>query len=146
MGRKRIMRIPIWARYSLVAAVGVGLFLSKGAWLGAATGDYVVAQKPLYMGEQVPPLMMMVMSRDEQLFNKAYSDYSDLDGDGVLDTTYTDEFAYSGYFDSKLCYSYSSNQFKSAAVAAGTNGHSCAGSSHWSGNFLNWSTMSRLDI
>src|SRR5690606_25946572 len=95
-------------------------------------------------------------SRDEQLFNKAYPDYTDLDGDGQLDTTYQDKFDYSGYFDSGLCYSYSTsnNRFKAAAVATDLDGngkaHECGtGSGNttlWSGNFLNWISMSRIDV
>jgi type IV pilus assembly protein PilY1 len=116
--------------------------------LRAALGDYDISQEPLYTKQSQPPLMMMVMSRDEQLFNKAYSDYSDLNEDGILDTTYLDAFEYGGYFDSKLCYTSSSTGatgvFKAAAKAAGANGHSCSG--QWSGNFLNWVTMSRLDV
>ncbi|KAA9003538.1 pilus assembly protein PilC [Stenotrophomonas cyclobalanopsidis] len=112
--------------------------------LHAALGDYDIAQEPLYTKQSQPPLMMMVMSRDEQLFNKAYSDYSDLNEDGTLDTTYLDTFEYGGYFDSNLCYAYASGVFKASAAAGGANKHSC--SSAWSGNFLNWITMSRLDV
>lgn len=113
--------------------------------LRAALGDYDISQEPLYTKKSQPPLMMMVMSRDEQLFNKAYSDYSDLDDDKVLDTTYKDSFAYGGYFDSNLCYQSSGGVFKAAAKAAGTPAtHICSGM--WSGNFLNWVTMSRLDV
>ncbi len=116
--------------------------------LRAALGDYDIAQEPLYTKVTQPPLMMMVMSRDEQLFNKAYSDYSDLDDVGVLNTTYTDTFEYGGYFDSNLCYTSSgpgaNGVFKASAKATGTNEHTCSGS--WSGNFLNWVTMSRLDV
>ncbi|WP_447784815.1 pilus assembly protein [Stenotrophomonas bentonitica] len=115
--------------------------------LRAALGDYDISQEPLYTKQSQPPLMMMVMSRDEQLFNKAYSDYSDLDGDGVLDTTYLDTFEYGGYFDSKLCYTGTTGAngvFKASGAAGGANGHSCSG--RWSGNFLNWVTMSRLDV
>jgi type IV pilus assembly protein PilY1 len=96
----------------------------------------------------VQPLIMLVMSRDEQLFNKAYPDFTDLDGDGKPDTTYTDSFAYNGYFDPNICYSYSSTGglYKAAAsVTPGT--HKCAtGKGYWSGNFLNWIAMSRLDV
>lgn len=112
--------------------------------LRAALGDYDISQEPLYTKQSQPPLMMMVMSRDEQLFNKAYSDYSDLNDDGILDTTYLDSFAYGGYYDSNLCYSYSNGVFTAASVAGGANKHSCSG--QWSGNFLNWVTMSRLDV
>ncbi|HXE76779.1 MAG TPA: hypothetical protein VN614_00870 [Rhodanobacter sp.] len=90
----------------------------------------------------VPPLIMLVMSRDEQLFNKAYPDYTDINGDGVIDTTYQNAFDYNGYFDPTLCYSYNGSVY--AASATATN-HKCT-NKQWSGNFLNWVSMSRLDI
>lgn len=127
-----------------LGAIG-GLMLVV-ANLPAAIGDYNLSQSPLYLSQSQPPLMMMVMSRDEQLFNKAYSDYTDLnpkDNDGV-ETTYKNSFEYAGYFDPKLCYNYSSATFKATGPA---NGHYCnASTGRWSGNFLNWATMSRLDI
>lgn len=132
-----------WARIGVAVAVLAGV-AALTIPLRAALGDYDIAQEPLYTKQSQPPLMMMVMSRDEQLFNKAYSDYSDLNEDGTLDTTYLDTFEYGGYFDSKLCYAYNSGVFKYSAQAGGTNGHTCSGA--WSGNFLNWVTMSRLDV
>lgn len=122
----------------------LGFLLSRVVPLRAALGDYDLAQEPLYTKQSQPPLMMMVMSRDEQLFNKAYSDYSDLDEDKIIDTTYQDKFPYSGYFDSNLCYTYGSGVFKASGDASGVNKHECSGT--WSGNFLNWVTMSRLDV
>ncbi|WP_256776182.1 MULTISPECIES: PilC/PilY family type IV pilus protein [unclassified Stenotrophomonas] len=147
--QRRFLRMApsIWLRASAAIVVLAAIV----AWvvpLRAALGDYDIAQEPLYTKQSQPPLMMMVMSRDEQLFNKAYSDYSDLDEDGILDTTYLDTFEYGGYFDPKLCYTSSGSGangvFKAASKATGTNEHSC--SSQWSGNFLNWVTMSRLDV
>jgi len=97
-----------------------------------------------------PPLIMLVMSRDEQLFNKAYPDYTDLNGDGTVDTTYVDSFEYNGYFDSDICYVYdtTNNYFKAKSKV--TAGHACGASnkntSLWSGNFLNWVAMSRVDV
>lgn len=104
-----------------------------------------LAQDPLFIAS-TEPRIMLVASRDHQLSIKAYTDYSDLDGDGTLDTTYKDTITYYGYFDSKKCYTYSTsnNRFEpSAAVNTGT--HQCNGST-WSGNFLNWATMTRMDI
>ena len=137
------MSIPNWLRWG-APALFMALLLAWVIDLTAGVNDYQLAQKPLYLGSAEPPLMMMVMSRDERLFAKAYSDYADLNGDGSLDVTYIDTFSYEGYFDPNLCYSYGSGQFKAAAKAAGANEHSCSG--QWSGNFLNWVTMSRLDI
>jgi Tfp pilus tip-associated adhesin PilY1 len=111
------------------------------------------------VSSEVAPLIMLVMSRDEQLFNKAYSDYTELNTtDTAPETTYTDSFTYNGYFDPTICYTYNStaatgdNQPASSAYfQAATNVsvgvHECAsGHSYWSGNFLNWLAMSRLDI
>ncbi|WP_281848144.1 PilC/PilY family type IV pilus protein [Dyella sp. GSA-30] len=109
----------------------------------AVGGDYTAY--PTLNASAVAPLVMLVISRDEQLFIKAYTDYTDLDGDGVVDTTYNDKFNYSGYFDSNLCYQYGTATYKASAKATGTNGHQCDGTT-WSGNFLNWLTMSRLDV
>jgi type IV pilus assembly protein PilY1 len=92
----------------------------------------------------VPPLVMLVMSRDEQLFNKAYPDYTDLNGDDVVDTTYQNAFDYNGYFDPAICYAYSTTTKQFAASKSATS-HQCDGKT-WSGNFLNWVAMSRLDI
>ncbi|HEY0335495.1 MAG TPA: pilus assembly protein PilC, partial [Stenotrophomonas sp.] len=135
-----------WKLFAVVAFVA--LLVSRAMPLKAQLGDYPLSQTPLYAAQSQPPLMMMVMSRDEQLFNKAYSDYTNLDesADNSLETTYQDTFKYEGYFDPALCYSDRSGRtyFKATRASVGTNGHSCSG--EWSGNFLNWVTMSRLDI
>lgn len=100
------------------------------------------AQSPLFIAS-TEPRIMLVASRDHQLSIKAYTDYSDLDGDGVLDTTYKDSITYAGYFDSDRCYSYNNSRFEPGNATS--NGHECGGSG-WSGNFLNWAAMTRMDI
>ncbi|HJT98997.1 MAG TPA: hypothetical protein VJ696_11845, partial [Rhodanobacteraceae bacterium] len=137
--------------FKLTAAMAVVAFLAAFDPAGSAFAATIpIADQPLFTQSAQPPLMMMVMSRDEQLFNKAYDDYSDLDGDGVLDTTYQDRFDYSGYFDPALCYTYGSGQFSASAKATGTVAagqkypHQCTGA--YSGNFMNWVSMSRLDV
>ncbi|MGC3874147.1 pilus assembly protein [Halomonas sp. GXIMD04776] len=96
----------------------------------------------------VDPRSMIVMSRDHQLFFKAYTDWSDIDGDGSIDKTYKSAISYYGYFDSQSCYEYSnkleSGSFKIAEAAK--EDHSCSGNKYWSGNFLNWVSMTRMDI
>lgn len=98
-------------------------------------------QQPLFMTQPVRPVMMLNMSNDHQLYYKAYDDYSDVDGDGHADTTYKNSIDYYGYFNSDLCYSYTSGVFRPAGAASD---HRCSGS-NWSGNFLNWATMTRMD-
>ncbi|HND27712.1 MAG TPA: PilC/PilY family type IV pilus protein, partial [Pseudomonadales bacterium] len=79
------------------------------------------------------------------LFRKAYSDYSDIDGDGQIDTTYKDSIEYLGYFDSNFCYQYDNGKFSPIGqVNSGT--HKCSTVDGWSGNFLNWASMTRIDL
>ncbi|MBU2885207.1 hypothetical protein KO507_05455 [Gilvimarinus agarilyticus] len=99
-----------------------------------------LAQMPLFLAQPVRPIVMLNMSNDHQLFFKAYDDYSDLDEDGIVDTTYKNDYDYYGYFDSEKCYSYSGGVF---SVSGNASGHYCSG--NWSGNFMNWATMTRMD-
>ena len=108
------------------------------------SASFDIAQSPLAVSNSAMPRVMLAMSRDHQLYIKAYTDYSDLDKDGILDTTYNDSVDYYGYFDSNKCYTYSSNMFQPSTLATGNHSHQC--SSQWSGNFLNWATMTRMDI
>src|SRR5687768_9150477 len=62
---------------------------------------------PFLVGERVPPFVMLAVTKDQQLFKKAYDDFSDLNRDGVTDTTYSHAIDYYGHFDSYKCYDYS---------------------------------------
>lgn len=153
----------------LAAPLVIGVFVQAG--IPATTkqnSETAYDLQPVINSTTVPPLVLLVMSRDEQLYNKAYTDYTDLhqgeDGDpGTINSTYDDTFDYAGYFDPNLCYTYNSGTkgysatspgvqagngvFTADAQATGTNSHSCSSAkSEWSGNFLNWLTMTRLDI
>ncbi|RDZ29249.1 pilus assembly protein [Lysobacter silvisoli] len=133
-----------WTLCRVAAVLLLGVVLLDRSQPGAAAvGDYTLADQPLYLGGNAPPLMMLVASRDEQLFDKAYTDYTDISGDGVVDNTYNNRIDYEGYFDPFLCYVYASGVFK--AKPERNTDHKCGGSA-WSGNFLNWITMSRLDV
>ncbi len=145
MNSRNRFAVPAIAALAGLAVVA-GTMIFDIAPVNAARTDYRLSQAPLYMGQTVPPLMMMVMSRDERLFTKAYSDYTDLDDNGELDTTYNDKFDYAGYFGPNTCYEYSGGKFTASKSAEGANKHSCKTGNSWSGNFLNWSTMSRLDV
>ncbi len=93
------------------------------------------------------PMVMLNMSRDHQLFYRAYNEYTDINLDGTPDTTYNHSIDYYGYFDPYKCYSYSGTASKFSPVAINTNRY-CEGASagNWSGNFLNWATMTRVDV
>jgi len=118
----------------------------------------VIAQDPLFISAQADPRVMLVASRDHQLFIKAYTDYSDLDGDGFLDTSFTPYIEYDGYFNPRKCYTYQNNRFEATAAAttetvtvtfpdastASKSQYVCT--NQWSGNLLNWASMTRVDI
>lgn len=112
--------------------------------------------KPLNGSNLAAPLVMLTLSRDHQLHYKAYNDYSDLDGDGLIDTTYNNNIEYYGYFDPYKCYTYdtsnSNNWFAPSSLMATPttisttaphSGYYC--SNAWSGNFMNWASMTRMD-
>jgi len=130
--------------------------------LSAPTGSANPETEATYNARPVPrpggapPLVMFVMSRDEQLSIKAYTDYTDLlagqtTDTGVVQTTYNNTVTYDGYFDPDDCYVYTSTgtnspYYKAAALASNHQCGSNGSTAPWSGNFLNWLTMSRMDI
>ena len=109
-----------------------------------AQAAMTIPANPLYVGAAVQPLVMLDITKDQNLYRKAYDDYSDLNQDGVIDTTYNHTIDYYGYFDSYKCYTYSSGVFSPVATSyTGTKPSTCSG--NWHGNFLNWVSMSRMD-
>ncbi len=102
-----------------------------------------IAQSPLFLTTSAKPIVMLNISNDHQLYFKAFDDYTDLNEDGIPETSYLHEFSYYGYFDSGKCYDYSTvnDRFEPSSLADADN--YCSNS--WSGNFLNWASMSRID-
>jgi len=98
---------------------------------------------PLFVDGSKTALVQLVVERDNKLFFEAYPTYEDINGDGVLDNTYKPtEIDYYGYFDSHFCYqviddSYMHPISQSADKTCGTG---------WSGDFLNYTTMTRMDV
>ena len=58
---------------------------------------------------------------------------------------YTSATVYEGYFDNRKCYSYSTTNEVFTPQSGKKIDDSCPDSSHWSGNILNWLTMTNLD-
>jgi type IV pilus assembly protein PilY1 len=52
---------------------------------------------------------------------------------------------YDGYFDNRKCYSYSNSNEVFNPASGKTSTGACPDSDHWSGNVLNWLTMTNLD-
>jgi type IV pilus assembly protein PilY1 len=125
--------------------------MAIAAYLPLSTMALTLSTQPLFIAS-TEPRVMLLLSRDHELSRKAYTDYTDLNGDGVLDTTYNNAVNYYGYFDSGKCYSYSGSYFVPSGAASS---HQCNTfdpvsslwvGTGWSGNFLNWATMTRLDV
>lgn len=109
----------------------------------------VLSQIPLYIAPTATPLNMLVVGRDHKLYYEAYNDASDLNGDGRVDVGYKGYLAtnaggidYYGYFDSYKCYTYANQLFSPIRF---TENKRCGGSGEWSGDYLNYLTMSRID-
>jgi len=108
----------------------------------ATAGDYQAV--PPFLTAGVPPLVMLVMGRNHKLYYEAYNDASDLNGDGDLDVGYNPDIDYYGYFDCYKCYTYSSANSRFEPTST-TSNKKCSGADEWSGDFLNYLTMSRMD-
>lgn len=137
--------------------------LATGSMLPAQVSSNVMtdfASSPINVtGGTVSPHVMINTSNDHQFFFKVYNDYSDLDDDGIPETTYKHSVDYYGYFDSSTCYDYKQPAFdvngnsvvdaddKIFVPVSKTADKYCTGASsgYWSGNFLNWVTMARID-
>lgn len=143
--KKRYLK---FLRYILVFDLLILSFLSERIYaeVSAHTMSQFTSLPINLTNSNVAPQAMINASNDNQLFFKAYDDYSDLDGDGIPDTTYKHSVDYYGYFDCYKCYEYDSadQRFEPRAITADKY---CTGgnSAYWSGNFLNWATMTRID-
>ncbi|TBV04696.1 pilus assembly protein [Phytopseudomonas dryadis] len=133
-----LQRIPSFA-------LGIALGLSISVPSASAAANTVLSQTPLFVSEAAPPMNMLVVAKDHKLFAPAYNDASDLDEDGVLDIYYKPDIDYTGYFDSYKCYSYANNVFTPVAT---TQTKTCTNQAdaRWSGDYLNYLTMSRIDV
>lgn len=59
-------------------------------------------------------------------------------------TNYSSVIRYDGYFDNRKCYTYNTTNEVFRPTSAATEAGACA-STEWSGNLLNWLTMTNLD-
>ena len=136
----------------LVAIVG-----TVGHHMAMAQNMNSYTAYPPFINKSVPPAVLLMMTKDHRLFFKGYNDIVDLDngtpgGDAAVDTTYKDNINYVGYFDPMKCYDFGNGttgfggtgRFNPGAAGTGAYGHYCT--NEWSGNFLNWATMARIDI
>lgn len=143
---------------SVMASIAT-IWLSASVSVARAQSVTDYQAVPPLVSENVEPLIMLALSNDHQLFYKAFTDYDDLEtqldaaGTRVIETTYEHSFDYVGYFDTHKCYEYvhvsnntKTSYFKPVKTTADKYCNTAAtGGIYWSGNFLNWATMTRID-
>ena len=114
-------------RLLIATLTAIGLSIALPASAGTLT------QTPLTLVNRVPSNVLFSLSVEFPTANTAA--YQDSNG-------YTASRTYRGLFDSEKCYGYSSADGRFNPVSSASS-HACTG--HWSGNFLNWATMTGLD-
>ena len=145
----------------IVALVLCGMVFAPGAGprLGQVFAETAADYNfiPPFVAAGEAPLVMLVMGRDHKLYYEAYNDASDLNEDNVLDVGYNPDIDYYGYFDCHTCYEYVGTAQKRTSSDTSISGYfspvnhtedkKCPGTGNnlWSGDFLNYLTMSRMD-
>src|SRR6185295_11190885 len=121
---------------------------------GSASGAPVALQDvPLYLLSRADPNVLLNMSVETPMGGAAYTDNVGVPAGCAGRTTvsgqsvgacYLPAYEYIGYFNPKKCYTYASTQFNATSSAAVLPNHTCSGA--WSGNFLNWMSMTAIDM
>jgi type IV pilus assembly protein PilY1 len=125
---------------------GVIFALSGQAIAASAHTMKQYTAMPVGVQATATPLVMLAMTKGHTLWREAYNNYTDLDGDGLPESTYKHSINYYGYFEIDRCYDYddSANVFLPKAISSNKYCDTVDGA--FSGNFLNWATMTRMDI
>lgn len=129
------------SRYILLA------FLSYFTSFPAAQAT--VAQDPLFLVTSVDPNVLFNMSVETPMGGAAYNDQPDgascsgrVNDGGTVGICYFNTKEYLGYFDPNKCYTYSSGRFNPVGPTNAL--HECSG--QFSGNFMNWASMTAMDM
>ena len=114
-----------------------------------------LSQTPLTLASSVDANILINMSVETPMGGAAYNDQNDtatggscsgrVNDGGTVGICYFTNKTYVGYFDPKKCYTYntSSGGYFAPSSLANTD-HSCVGA-EFSGNFMNWATMTAMD-
>lgn len=126
-------RRPWWRSPLLLA--GVALLVSP---VGAAM-DPALCHIPPFLETRAPikPNIFLLVDNSGSMNEEAYS--------GEPTARFDPSREYYGYFDPDRCYRYSSNRWQ-PGPAAGPNYECTSAADPFSGNFMNWMLMSRLEV
>ena len=150
-------RSPITIYLSFIFAVFsiIGISLSDAAVMT----DY--CSIPPFVSTSVPPNVMVMLSIETPMQGAMHPDQTctgnpatdsppygcspsacrNVSSGRNISNCYDNSRDYTGYFNPGKCYTYSSGTFN---VSGNATNHTCGGTA-WSGNFLNWATMTALD-
>ncbi|EAR61471.1 pilus assembly protein [Neptuniibacter caesariensis] len=111
-----------------------------------------IAQDPLYLVVGADPNVLFNMSIETPMGGAAYNDQpGTLAGGNTCagrtsgyGACYFKDETYLGYFDPKKCYTYNSGGGYFEPDGATNNDHECSGK--FSGNMMNWATMTAMDM
>ena len=130
-------RLPLFA--ALLVAV---IFIATIPVRFANSAVLNLPDLPLFIEGNKSALLQLVLQRSNNLFYEAYPSYEDINSDGVLDITFKPhEIDYYGYFDPHFCYADMGDHLDPVVISPDKK---CAG--YWSGDFLNYITMTRMDV
>jgi len=111
-----------------------------------------IYQTPLFLTLKADPNVLLNMSVETPMGGAAYSDQAGNPtgctgrkniGGTDYGTCYFPATVYLGYFNPAKCYVYTSSRFVPSSDVISSITHTCSGK--WSGNFLNWATMTAID-
>jgi type IV pilus assembly protein PilY1 len=146
----------MFARNILIKAAHVAVTALLLA-MSAQSAPLKLQNVPLYLLSRADPNVMLNMSVETPMGGAAYADQAGSPTaactarmNDVLGETSADDIGwcyfpaveYLGYFNPKVCYTYNASYFEPSSNA--NPDHSC--SAKWSGNFLNWATMTAIDM
>ncbi|MDR2421968.1 MAG: hypothetical protein LBE01_01155 [Deltaproteobacteria bacterium] len=80
--------------------------LAAKAALAASPDKALYQAAPSMSSFRAIPYVLLVLSKDMKMFQQAYNELMDMDGDDRIDTGFNPKVDYYGYFDSLSCYRY----------------------------------------
>ncbi|NOT10421.1 MAG: hypothetical protein HOP23_01060 [Methylococcaceae bacterium] len=133
-----------------------GMIVSLMTGLSPKASHAALSPSPLFLTISIDPNVLFNMSIETPMGGAAYNDQPDganctstsspkgrINDGGTVGVCYSKTKTYLGYFDPNKCYIYSSSRFEPHSDTINSN-HEC--SSKYSGNFMNWATMTAIDM
>jgi type IV pilus assembly protein PilY1 len=114
------------------------MFALSVEWPTAETAAYSDASLTDPLGTQCPGL-----ATDSNASHISYVNSGGGDTSTSVGVCYYEAQTYLGYFDAAKCYAYDTTNHYFYPSGSANSSHQCSG--YWSGNLLNWATMTTLD-